>query len=110
MKWQKQKGVNTKMSEEALQQLATELKPICKHTGEFNALGYVMLAQKKFKQALNIFKLNTYLYPTSAGTFDSLAEAYYTNGNKELAKTNYEKVLAINPKDENAKKMLEKLK
>ena len=110
LQWQKQKGVNTKMSEEALQQLATELKPICKHTGEFNALGYVRMAQKKYNQALNIFKLNTYLYPTSAGTFDSLAEAYYTIGNKELAKTNYEKVLAINPKDENAKKMLEKLK
>lgn len=104
------KSKNKKMTDDDLQSMVETIKPLCKHQGEFNAFGYIMLGQKKYKQALNIFKLNTFIYPEKAGVYDSLGEAYYTIGNKEEARKNYEKVLAINPKDENAKKMLEKIK
>lgn len=49
------------------------------------------------------------LYPADSGVFDSLGEAYMTIGNKD-AILNYEKVLALHPGDENAKKMLAKLR
>lgn len=109
--WQKavkQKGIN--MTDVALKQVADSVKTLCKHSGELNAYGYMLLAQKNMVEAINIFKLNTLLYPEKASVYDSLAEAYYTIGNKAEAKKYYEKVLAISPSDNNAKKMLETLK
>jgi tetratricopeptide (TPR) repeat protein len=42
--------------------------------------------------------------------YDSLAEAYAAVGKKELAIENYEKSLAMDPKNEHAKEELKKLK
>lgn len=103
-------GKNKKMSDASLQELAVTMKPLCKHLGEFNAFGYMLMAQKKYKQAINVFKLNTFIYPDKSNVYDSLGEAYFNIGNKEEARKNYEKVLSISPTNENAKKMLEKLK
>jgi tetratricopeptide (TPR) repeat protein len=109
LQWQTLKGKNKTLSDTALHTLAIAYKPLCLHLGEFNALGYVLLAQKKYTQAINVFNLNCLIYPDKAGVYDSLGEAYYLTGNKELAKQNYEKVLTLNPKSEHAKAMLEKL-
>jgi Flp pilus assembly protein TadD len=89
-----------------LRSLATVIKPLCLRMGEFNAYGYVLLAQKNYTESLNVFRLNTFIYPDNAGTFDSLGEAYMATGDKEEAKKNYERVLQLKPGDENAKKML----
>ncbi len=94
------------MDDRLLRLTANQLIPICKHMGEFNAYGYVLLAQHNDIEALNIFKLNTLLFPDYAGTYDSLGEAFYNLGNKAAAKLNYEKVLALSPGNENAVKML----
>ena len=51
-----------------------------------NGLGYRFLTQKKYKEALAIFKLNTELHPADANLFDSLAEAYELSGDKENMK------------------------
>lgn len=71
------------LSDETLQSFVATLKPICNGMREFNAYGYVLLAQHKYNEALNVFRLNTFLYPDKPGTFDSLGEAYFTIGNKE---------------------------
>jgi tetratricopeptide (TPR) repeat protein len=108
--WQQHvKNRKRSLNDEALQSLATVIKPLCLRMGEFNAYGYVLLAQKNYTESLNVFRLNTFIYPDNAGTFDSLGEAYMTTGNKEEAKKNYEKVLRLKPGDENAKKMLSTL-
>ena len=60
--------------------------------------------------AIEIFKLNTRLFPNIANTYDSLGEAYMLKGNKELAIQCYEKVLEIEPDNESAKSILKKLK
>ncbi len=99
-----------KMNNNTLETLAAQLKPICKNMGEFNAYGYVQLAQKHYTEAINVFRLNTFIYPAEAGTYDSLGEAYYTAGNKEDAVMNYKKVLELKPGDENATKMLKEIK
>lgn len=93
----------------ALKILAETLKPLCKSMGEFNAYGYVLLAQNNYTEALNIFRLNTFIYPLDAGTYDSLAEGYLTAGNKSAAQKNYQKVLELKPGDENAIKMLKQI-
>jgi len=76
----------------------------------FNIIGYDFLNKEKINEAIAIFKLNTELYPQSANTFDSLGEAYMKAEKKELSIENYEKSLALDPKNKNAKKMLTKLK
>ena len=74
-----------------------------------NTLGYGFMRQKKMAEAITIFKVNTELYPNSWNTYDSLAEAYMNNGEKELAIENYKKSLSLNPKNANGAEMLKKL-
>jgi CubicO group peptidase (beta-lactamase class C family) len=74
-----------------------------------NNLGYTMLRQNKVAEAIAVFKVNTELYPQSSNVYDSLAEAYMVNGDKQLAITNYKKSLELNPKNTNAVDMLKKL-
>jgi Tfp pilus assembly protein PilF len=75
-----------------------------------NQLGYQYLLQGKIKEAVELFKLNILFYPDSWNVYDSLAEAYMTDGDNELAVKNYEKSLELNPENSNAVEMLKKLK
>tara|TARA_B100000678_G_scaffold60259_1_gene48725 strand:- start:4087 stop:5463 length:1377 start_codon:yes stop_codon:yes gene_type:complete len=78
--------------------------------GRLNALGYSLLSEERYDDAIAIFKLNVEEHPVSANTYDSLAEAYMLSGDKEQAISNYQKSLDLNPGSANAKAMLEKLK
>jgi len=61
------------------------------------------------REALEIFKLNVFLYPNSANVYDSVAEAYAVNGNRDLAIKNYKRSLELDPKNTNAVQQLKKL-
>jgi len=74
-----------------------------------NSTGYQLLSLKKFAEAIRVFQLNVELHPGSWNVYDSLAEAYKDNGDKELSIQNYEKSLDLNPKNSNATTMLKKL-
>ena len=104
-----QKRTSKKMSAGQLQALALAVKPLTKNEAEFNSYGYLLMAQKQFKQAQNVFTLNTLLYPSEPNTFDSLGEFYAKTNNKPAAVENYKKVLQLNPNNVNAKQMLERL-
>jgi tetratricopeptide (TPR) repeat protein len=75
-----------------------------------NALGYKLIEHGKHDFAIALFRLNAERFPRSANVWDSLAEGYMKAGQRALAIANYEKSLALNPKNENAKKMLEELR
>ncbi len=77
--------------------------------GEFIGLGYGMIHLKKYKEAIAVFQLSVEAFPESYNTYDSLAEAYMDNGDKELAIANYKKSLQLNPRNTNGIRMLEKL-
>ncbi len=77
---------------------------------QLNDLGYKLLAQKKFKEAIAVFQLNVEAYPSSSNVYDSLGEAYMLNGDKALAIRNYEKSLELDPANGNAVEMLKKLR
>jgi len=78
---------------------------------ELNTLGYALMREaKKVKEAVEIFKLNVEAYPKSSNVHDSLGEAYAQDGQKALAIQHCEKALALNPKNANAAKRLEKLR
>ena len=76
---------------------------------EMNSFGYQLLGSNMVKEAIAIFKLNVEEHPESWNCYDSLAEAYMKNENKELSVKNYKKSIELNPNNENGKKMLKKL-
>ncbi len=76
---------------------------------ELNSLGYTLIRENKFKEAIRIFQLNVEAFPQSGNTYDSLAEGYMDDGDKALAIANYQKSLQLNPKNRNAVVMLRKL-
>ncbi|MGB0936738.1 MAG: serine hydrolase [Colwellia sp.] len=77
--------------------------------GDLNNWGYSLITQKKLNEALEIFKLNTHLFPTSYNTYDSLAEGYWHLGDYSKAIKSYEKVIELNPDNTYARKQMKKL-
>jgi len=73
---------------------------------EFNNLGYQLIGFGEKEKALKVFELNTKLFPASANVYDSYAEALMGIGNKIEAIANYQKSLALNPENNNAKQQL----
>ncbi|WP_205508925.1 serine hydrolase [Longitalea arenae] len=65
---------------------------------------------KKMGAAIKILELNTQEYPNSSTAFEALAEAYKRNGRKKEAIENYEKAVQLDPKNEHAAYILQKLK
>ena len=78
---------------------------------ELNALGYQLLyGDKRVADSIAIFKLNTAEHPASSNAFDSLGEAYWRNGEKELARKSYEMAVKLDPANGHAASMLKELK
>ena len=77
--------------------------------GELNSLGYQLLEMKNFKEAIRILQLNVEAYPQSSNAYDSLAEAYMDDGDRELSIKNYKKSLELDATNSNAVEKLKKL-
>ncbi|MFA5298038.1 MAG: tetratricopeptide repeat protein [Lutibacter sp.] len=73
---------------------------------EINSLGYELMKIKKENEALEIFTLNTKLYPNGFNTFDSLGECLLLLGKKNEGIKAYNKSLELNPKNENTRKII----
>jgi CubicO group peptidase (beta-lactamase class C family) len=76
---------------------------------DLNTLGYRLLRSGQTADAVKVFEANVQLYPEDANAYDSLGEGQMAAGNTKAAIENYRKSLAMDPKNENAKKMLLKL-
>jgi imidazolonepropionase-like amidohydrolase len=74
-----------------------------------NSYGYRVLGERRTKDAIAIFLLNTEAFPGEYNTWDSLAEAYLADGQRDLAIKYYRKVLELRPGDENATRMLKQI-
>jgi CubicO group peptidase (beta-lactamase class C family) len=75
-----------------------------------NQKAYVLLFSAGADGALPLFELNTRLYPKSANSWDSLAEAWLVKGERELAIKYYEIALGLDPNLQSALQQLESLK
>ena len=64
-----------------------------------NLLGYNRLQAGDKEDAIELFKLNTEVYPASANAQDSLSDGYLAAGQKELALSTEEKCLQLLPGD-----------
>lgn len=76
----------------------------------FNTYGYEWLRTGKVNEAIQIFTLNTKLFPNSANTWDSLGEGFLKLGDRTKARLNYERALKLDPKCESAIEALKKLR
>src|SRR6185503_5052130 len=76
---------------------------------QMNTLGYQLLRLKRVKDAIAVFKQNTVDFPQAANTWDSLAEGYMIDGDKESAIKYYKKSLELNPDNTNAVQKLKEL-
>jgi len=81
-------------------------------SNKVNQLGYLFMGMEHYKKAVDIFKLNTELFPESANGWDSLAEGYWRLGDISNALKYYNKVIDLDPDGrvaENSKKMLKRI-
>jgi len=76
---------------------------------QMNTLGYQMIRLKRVKDAIAVFKQNTVDFPNGFNTWDSLAEGYMIDGDKESAIKFYKKSLELNPDNTNAVEKLKEL-
>jgi dienelactone hydrolase len=70
--------------------------------GEANVHGYSLLQAGNTKDAIAMFQMNVDAYPTSANTYDSLADAQLAAGNRDEALRLAQKALEVLPNDTNA--------
>lgn len=74
-----------------------------------NKLGYDLLFKGQIDDALEIFKLNTELFPNIANCWDSYGEVLLKKGLKKDALGAYKKALEINPNIPSARKAVKEL-
>ena len=75
-----------------------------------NDLGYAYLfAKEDADSAVQLFKLNTELFPDIGNAWDSYGEGLVQQGKKQEALAAYKKALELNPKSAGAKKMVQEL-
>lgn len=72
-----------------------------------NNLGYEYLNKNENEKALEIFKLNVFLNPTSGNAYDSYGEILLKMNKKEEAIKMYKRSVELNPENENGKKVLD---
>jgi CubicO group peptidase (beta-lactamase class C family) len=77
--------------------------------GQLNRLGNELLAQKRAKDAVEIFKLNVEAFPNNANVLNGLANAYREAGEKDMAIKTYASVLQLDPSNRNAIEKLNEL-
>ncbi|WP_214229592.1 serine hydrolase domain-containing protein [Pedobacter sp. B4-66] len=90
-------------------QLKTDTATYYMSEHELNDLGLELLDDHHDVAALEALKLCTLLYPDSWNTYDSYARALLDTGKKEAAILMYQKSVAMNPGNEQAKKMLKRI-
>jgi len=75
-----------------------------------NRKGYNLISENNLELAKSIFKVNTILYPSSSNVYDSYAEACMMNKDYDLAINNYQKSIELDPQNQNAQNMIDKMK
>lgn len=82
-----------------------------KHSeSDLNDWGYTLLRGGEMDKALQVFKLNTMLFPDSWNVYDSYGEVLVQANRKTEAIEMYEKSLDLNPDNEHGKMVLLQLK
>jgi tetratricopeptide (TPR) repeat protein len=76
---------------------------------ELTRVAFRLIQNEHLEDAIEILKLGTTVYPESASAFQALGISYHMDGQGELAVQNFEKVLELDPSNNDAKEMLSSL-
>jgi len=71
--------------------------------------GYFLMRRERLEEALEVFRLNAEYFPDSWSAHNSLAEAYLETGNKELARKHCKKATALNPRNYQGRRLMERI-
>jgi len=74
-----------------------------------NDLGYGLMDQKKYKEAIEVYNYSVKLYPNSWFTYHNLGFCYQKLGQTQEAIRHYEKSLKLNPKNTKATERLKEI-
>jgi CubicO group peptidase (beta-lactamase class C family) len=96
-------------AEGRIRELAASADP-ARVEAEVNAVGYVLLQGERAEQALEVFELNTRVFPEAFNTWDSLGEAHMVLGHDGEAIRCYERSLELNPNNTNAEEMIARIR
>jgi tetratricopeptide (TPR) repeat protein len=77
--------------------------------GDFNSLGYYYLERGDVQNAIEIFRINIENFPDDGDLYDSLGEAYVAGGDKANATIYLKKAIEMNPGNQHAKQLLNRL-
>ena len=90
--------------------LTTNFHPADPKDMIINQLGYAyMFGKDDIDSAIELFKINTELFPKNGNCWDSYGESLLKNGNKDAALSAYKKALEINPNIPSSKKAVKEL-
>jgi hypothetical protein len=89
--------------------LSNSLKNRLRNSFELNSIGYVLLDQHQKEKSLFVFKLNKDLYPSAVNAWNGLARAYISFGKKDFARAAIEKARALDPTNEETRRLLKVL-
>jgi tetratricopeptide (TPR) repeat protein len=71
------------------------LKPHSIKLAELNTYSYILLTTKRQKEAIEVLKLNTLLFPEDAKAFEFMANSYYSENQPKKALKYYKKALKL---------------
>lgn len=72
-------------------------------------VGFRLMGENQVALALTAFELNTTAYPSSSSAFQNLGEAYAQQGDRKKAQSAYQKAVALDPNNLEAKQKLDEL-
>ncbi|WP_170309673.1 FKBP-type peptidyl-prolyl cis-trans isomerase [Litorilituus lipolyticus] len=75
-----------------------------------NGYGYTLLKRGLLNEAVAVFEINSLAYPNSWNVWDSLADGYYQNNQKEQSLKAFQQSVKLNPQSEFGLSMIEKIK
>jgi tetratricopeptide (TPR) repeat protein len=89
--------------------LAWQIKHLTQWVGELNSFGHVLARSggEGLDAAINVFRINTYLYPDAWQSHMNLAEALYEKGDPGQALGAIQKAIELNRDARNAEMLLE---
>ena len=74
-----------------------------------NDLGYSLLNQARFKDAIRAFRENIAAYPTSANVYDSMGDAYLADGHPTAARDAYRRATELDSTNVRARRLADSL-
>ena len=74
-----------------------------------NDLGYSLLNQTRFKDAIRAFRENIAAYPTSANVYDSMGDAYLADGHRTAARDAYRRAAELDSTKTRARHLADSL-